>query len=568
MYNIVIDLDSPKELLLKARDQSEITSLRNLKALLAGNQIFGEDGLDLDYWSTTVLKHHNIFVKSNTKQAQPHLALNFKKRSNIVEEIRNTLSKVQNTRIGVPDYRYTRIELIAFDKMHDTNYEKTDYLRASFLGYGVIRLFREEINEKTTEDAELGPEPTSRSKIAAILAVPTYMSISAILKLVGENFVKDVVHFRIFKTQQYKRYMCILKFQSEDQCAAFQRALNGKPFNSIERERCQVVQVNKIIINSPHDKANKSEELNFTYGIIELPTCPVCLERMDTNMTGLLTIPCQHTFHCQCLAKWRDDTCPVCRYSQKERTSKDVTSEASQCSVCGDTANLWICLICGNVGCDRYNSAHAVNHFKETSHCFAMQIETQRIWDYAGDQYVHRLIQNQTDGKLVELSLNNEKAGSSSDSNGKNYSADKVDTMELEYSKLMIAQLEEYEKNMTKIMEEEKIRFANLQTAMGRLGTDSKVSERTKELETKLDQMMQKYDEEKTLALVLTEKLEFFDKQTSQLKKENEDLKEEINDLLMHFQTMEKYKDADESVKEGKLVLKPSRKSSRKGSRK
>ncbi|MCQ9628639.1 hypothetical protein HS141_17445, partial [Cetobacterium somerae] len=49
--------------------------------------------------------------------------------------------------------------------------------------------------------------------------------------------------------------------------------------------------------------------------LIELPTCPVCLERMDATVTGLLTIPCQHTFHCQCLTKWKDDTCPVCRYS-------------------------------------------------------------------------------------------------------------------------------------------------------------------------------------------------------------------------------------------------------------
>lgn len=30
-------------------------------------------------------------------------------------------------------------------------------------------------------------------------------------------------------------------------------------------------------------------------------------------------------------------------------------------------------------------------------------METQRVWDYAGDNYVHRLIQSKTDGKLVEL---------------------------------------------------------------------------------------------------------------------------------------------------------------------
>ena len=30
-------------------------------------------------------------------------------------------------------------------------------------------------------------------------------------------------------------------------------------------------------------------------------------------------------------------------------------------------------------------------------------METKRVWDYVGDNYVHRLIQSKTDGKLVEL---------------------------------------------------------------------------------------------------------------------------------------------------------------------
>lgn len=38
----------------------------------------------------------------------------------------------------------------------------------------------------------------------------------------------------------------------------------------------------------------------------ELPTCPVCLERMDSAVTGLVTVPCSHTFHCACLSKWGD----------------------------------------------------------------------------------------------------------------------------------------------------------------------------------------------------------------------------------------------------------------------
>lgn len=51
----------------------------------------------------------------------------------------------------------------------------------------------------------------------------------------------------------------------------------------------------------------------------------------------------------------------------------------------------------------RYKAGHATRHWKETQHCYSLELETQRVWDYVGDNYVHRLIQSKTDGKLVEL---------------------------------------------------------------------------------------------------------------------------------------------------------------------
>jgi BRCA1-associated protein len=113
------------------------------------------------------------------------------------------------------------------------------------------------------------------------------------------------------------------------------------------------------------------------------------------------------------------DSCPVCRYSQKpigvdrnasshiattaSAASALQSEEANECFVCGATESLWICLICGHIGCGRYNDAHAYHHYMETNHLYALELETQRVWDYAGDGYVHRLIQNTIDGKLVEL---------------------------------------------------------------------------------------------------------------------------------------------------------------------
>ena len=32
-----------------------------------------------------------------------------------------------------------------------------------------------------------------------------------------------------------------------------------------------------------------------------------------------------------------------------------------------------------------------------------MQLSNNRVWDYAGDNYVHRLVQNKSDGKMVRV---------------------------------------------------------------------------------------------------------------------------------------------------------------------
>lgn len=196
-------------------------------------------------------------------------------------------------------------------------------------------------------------------------------------------------------------------------------------------------------------------------GAFELPTCPVCLERMDTAITGLVTVPCSHSFHCQCLTKWENSRCPVCRYSQKALLSgpQQPTHGRSQsmsnanamtaCADCSTTTNLWICLICGNVGCGRYGRAHAHAHYQLTTHLYALELETQRVWDYAGDAYVHRLIQNRTDGKLVELPSASITAGSGTDSPrglgpgpADNMAAEKVEAIGIEYSYLLTSQLD------------------------------------------------------------------------------------------------------------------------------
>jgi BRCA1-associated protein len=120
----------------------------------------------------------------------------------------------------------------------------------------------------------------------------------------------------------------------------------------------------------------------------------------------------------------------------------------SACSSCASTTNLWICLICGNIGCGRYGRAHAQAHYQSTTHLYALELETQRVWDYAGDGYVHRLIQNKADGKLVELPSASSSMGTSARDGGLGpgpadaLSAEKIEAIGIEYSYLLTSQLD------------------------------------------------------------------------------------------------------------------------------
>ena len=198
----------------------------------------------------------------------------------------------------------------------------------------------------------------------------------------------------------------------------------------------------------------------------EAHNCAVCLERLDASGTtaavsaplpgqdhgfGIITTVCNHTFHIDCLLQWQDSPCPVCRFDHS-----GLNEVLSSCHLCGTTEHNYVCLICGVVSCggggegnaetafgsadnsargsgdacvaeDSYNAewrsgddinvaepsvrrslppvaaGHARQHYDETLHAYALDTETQHVWDFAGEGYVHRLIQNKEDGKLVEV---------------------------------------------------------------------------------------------------------------------------------------------------------------------
>lgn len=560
------------------------------------------------------------------------------------------------------DYRFSPISVLNIDS--PTKFQErfkmlkrsVEPLKAQHLGEGVIKLYREfeDDRDECSEDSKIQESPdslvnSSDNTMVSIIAIPSYFTATDILGFIGETYMKSITHIRILKNEKPNRFLVLIKFSDILKASEFQYQYNGKPFNSMEPELCHAIFIKDVIfkrkegdlvtneeesarkalipflLEDPFTTRQNSPDINLDVvsiseneKLLELPTCPVCLERMDATITGLLTIPCQHTFHCLCLSKWRDDSCPICRYSnsianrnirrstrrllhvairrnlslQQHSTSTTLqpldangTEHTETCMDCDTDSNLWICLICGNLGCDRYApEQHSLKHFINTGHCFAMELNTSRVWDYAGDNYVHRLVTNESDGKIVELPAK-EKDSSSGILNQDKSNSDKVDQVGLEYSQLLISQLasqREYYENLIDSKEAGKARRKSSVTMPSSKVTDlenlvQELKEDLSELtintipalkkklalkEDKINSLTKELNSANSLNDALLNKVDYLISQEEKLKSEikeiglqNINLREQVSDLMFFLDNQEKFKDQPDEVKEGTIHI-------------
>lgn len=291
---------------------------------------------------------------------------------------------------------------------------------------GILHLYKEDTLSSRQQAVTL-----------CLLAVPATMTCHDLLSFTAPCHA-DISHIRVIRDQTPNQYMALLTFRQHDAAAEFYNTFDSAPFNSLEPELiCRAVWVRRI----EWTETRAGEMDRPPAGHTELPTCPVCLERMDESVDGVLTILCNHAFHADCLLKWGDATCPVCRCVQSPELA-----EGGECMRCGAAAPdaLWICLICGHVGCGRYLAGHAASHWRESGHCYALQLGSHRVWDYKGDNFVHRLLQNKTDGKLVSVGEQRGEQDGDFPPNVTGYhdSDEKVDSVQLEFTYLLTSQLD------------------------------------------------------------------------------------------------------------------------------
>ncbi|KAF8866830.1 hypothetical protein BDZ45DRAFT_639218 [Acephala macrosclerotiorum] len=533
------------------------------------------------------------------------------------------------TGVGVGGGRVTKAR---FDAVEGKNTE---------VGWGIVHLYRdgdetldlgappqEEIYAADETDGKAAEEDCT---VLCVPAVPSYLTPSDFLGFVGEKTREDVSHFRMVMTGRMNRYLVLMKFRDGGVARRWRKEFDGKVFNTMEPETCHVMFIKSITFQTPassrpntsfpelsHDPFTPSNSASTflkpfpppTPNLVELPTCPVCLERMD-DTTGLLTILCQHVFHCDCLQKWKGSGCPVCRHTNPSLAASSPSAasaypydpsnppfgsgEASLCSVCDSTDDLWICLICGNVGCGRYKGGHAKEHWKDSAHNFALEIETQHVWDYAGDMWVHRLIRDKGDSKVIELPSSSRTGIGRGDGNGEDMvPREKLEKIGMEYTHLLTSQLESQRVYFEELVgkaaakasaastsaaiataraDEALSKLAGLELENKKLKTEVLVSlerdlEREKRKAEKSSEVARGFGkslmEEKKVSEGLMERIGHVNKsimslseEITKLKGENAELKEENRDLLFSISAEQKIKemgeDGDGGLEKGEL---------------
>ncbi|KAK3436793.1 hypothetical protein EUGRSUZ_C01418 [Eucalyptus grandis] len=292
----------------------------------------------------------------------------------------------------------------------------------------MVHLFR------TLSHAPLS-SPGARSTALFVVAVPNYFSPDDFIRFCGPR-IDDVSELRFIRNDGMEdRYSVLIELTDQKAADGFFCTFNGKNFSPAER--------------------------------------------LDPDTSGILSTQCDHSFHCSCGTKWTYLSCQVCRLCQQQ-------DEVPSCFICGTMENLWVCLICGFVGCGRYRDKHAISHWKNTQHCYSLDLRTQQIWDYVRDTY---LLEMNSYCESLEGDCGSCGCSEDSEISGALFSS-KIEAIHADYIHLASTQLEaQRKKGVTSKIED-------IHSKLGKLGDEKKaVAELNQTLIKNQDMMRRKVKE-------------------------------------------------------------------------
>ncbi|QHO50267.1 BRCA1-associated protein [Arachis hypogaea] len=236
--------------------------------------------------------------------------------------------------------------------------------------------------------------PFGRKPLVFIIGVPNHMTYTDFFQFCG-SFLHDILEMCIVRMDGMEDQNSILiHFDNQSSTDSFFKHYNGRRFSSLEVEVCRVpftldVQYTGSIEHAQPSNATSAKQ----------PTCPVCL-----GTTSPLDMHCPLSLlYYPSPSMTPSMFCVVYRAVRSRHQCAAIANSKLK-----NPYVLFVRLL-RTFGYVLYAGllaveGHAIMHWKETHHCYALDVKTKCVWDFAGDNYVHRLIQSKIDGKLVELS--------------------------------------------------------------------------------------------------------------------------------------------------------------------
>ena len=257
---------------------------------------------------------------------------------------------------------------------------------------GTVRMFAcndSDCGDNDTRSAASG----DRHDLACVSAVPSTLFHQPGRVQAWLAPVAPLIAHAIF-VQEDSTKLLLLRFIDPASTTTFVQLYAGQQFSPEAPERCHIALVSHL---SVVPLQFLDQHLGAMHYGPELPRCPMCLERLDDSLNpiALCFEPVPQDPDQQPV--WVDHAgdCTVCQAV--------ANSKRQQCADCGLLHDLWICLVCGYVGCSRLQygdsnvtvakNGHALAHWQKTKHLhgFALHLESQCIWDYNLDRYAHRV---------------------------------------------------------------------------------------------------------------------------------------------------------------------------------
>ena len=218
-----------------------------------------------------------------------------------------------------------------------------------------------------------------------------------------------------------------------------------------------------------------------------------------------------------------------------------------------------------------------------------MDMTTQRVWDYATDGYVHRIVQNQTDGKFVELTPTSTQTPHPHDDDFDDYvPREKMDNIGLEYTHLLTSQLDSQRMYFEEIVEraadkasqaaqsaeratevsiKNKEQLATLQASHDNITNDTipslekdrdRAARKAEKFEGMARKLEKEWRDEKAMNESLMTRISHLGNQLEAVKTEKAELEEQNRDLSFFISGMEKLKAVgvdEEELREGTVSL-------------